>query len=99
MPYDNSMRGVLFPNDRKTTDKHPDYKGNGEVNGTEVWISAWVKQSQAGQSYLSISFENKDESQVGQGRSTVTPAALPEVPIDSADFNTAPVGVEDEIPF
>lgn len=93
MPYDNSQRGVLFKNDKKTTENHPDYKGNGEVNGVEVWISAWVKTSKDGSKrYMSLSFENKE----GQGTSSVVAA---DIPIDTADFNTAAVGVEDEIPF
>ena len=35
--------GVLFKNDRKESDKYPDYKGTIDVNGTEYSLSAWVK--------------------------------------------------------
>ena len=37
---DNS--GVLFKNDKKETEKHPDYKGNIMVDGNEYWLSAWI---------------------------------------------------------
>ena len=28
MEYDNTNRGVLFKHDKKTDEKHPDYKGS-----------------------------------------------------------------------
>lgn len=70
--YDNNMRGVLFLNERKESDRHPDYKGSAEVDGVEYWISAWVKVPQSGgNKFLSISFTPKDDSQT-QGRSGST---------------------------
>lgn len=92
--YDNSMRGVLFRNDKKTSDKHPDYKGNGEVNGIEVWISSWIKTSKQGVKYMSLSFENKEGQVVAQ----TTAAAPADVPIDTADFQSQPA-MDDDIPF
>lgn len=58
--YDNSMRGVLFKNDRKERDQHPDYKGQCEVEGVEYWISAWIKEGQKGK-FMSLSFTPKEE--------------------------------------
>jgi hypothetical protein len=48
--------GALFLNDKKETDKHPDYKGKVAVNGVEMWIAAWVKTSKAGDEYFQLSF-------------------------------------------
>ena len=43
MEYDNTNRGVLFKNDKKTDDKHPDYKGSYmDVNGNDHWLNAWL---------------------------------------------------------
>jgi len=64
--YDNTNSGALFKNDRKESDKHPDYKGQGNFKGEEVWIAAWLKKSKAGQTFMSLSFTPKDESQQRQ---------------------------------
>lgn len=67
---DNS--GTLFVNERKKTGKHPDYRGDGLINGTPVWISAWVKEGKRGD-FLSLSFEPKQE----QGHTTTAKPADP----------------------
>lgn len=56
---DNS--GTLFKNDKKTSEKHPDYKGNAMVNGEEFWLSAWIKDGKNGK-FLSIALQRKEES-------------------------------------
>ena len=62
--YDNNMRGVLFKNDKKESDNHPDYKGNAEVDGVEYWLSAWIKTPKnGGAKFMSMSFKCKDDSQ------------------------------------
>jgi hypothetical protein len=40
--------GVLFKNDKKLNDNHPDYKGSITVGGVEYWISSWIKQGKNG---------------------------------------------------
>lgn len=56
---DNS--GSLFKNDKKTSDKHPDYKGSAMINGEEFWLSAWVKDGKSGK-FMSVSLQPKEES-------------------------------------
>ena len=41
MNYDNNNQGAIWKNDRKTTDKHPDYTGEITVDGKDYWFSAW----------------------------------------------------------
>lgn len=60
MTYDNTNRGALFKNDKKESDKHPDYKGNLDVDGVDHWIDAWVKTAESGRKYMSISIKKKD---------------------------------------
>lgn len=61
MAYDNTNRGVLFVNDRKETDKQPDYKGSINIGGKEFWLSGWKHTSAAGNTYLSLSVQPKED--------------------------------------
>ena len=56
---DNS--GSLFKNDKKESENHPDYNGSAMVNGTEMWMSAWLKTSSNGKKFMSFSFKPKDQ--------------------------------------
>lgn len=58
--FDNTNSGVLFKNDRKTTDKHPDYKGSVNVGGVEHWLSAWLKTGKNGK-FMSLAVTPKDD--------------------------------------
>lgn len=58
--YDNTNRGVLFPNDKKGNEKRPDLTGDINVEGVEYRLSAWKKSSKAGNNFLSISIQKKE---------------------------------------
>ena len=45
---DNTNSGLLARNDRKERDNHPDYTGRINVDGTDYWLSAWVKEGRPG---------------------------------------------------
>jgi uncharacterized protein (DUF736 family) len=60
--YDNTNRGVLFKNERKESDKHPDYKGNLNVEGVEYWLDAWIKEGKSGK-FMSVSIKKKEPMQ------------------------------------
>lgn len=62
---DNS--GSVFENDRKESDRHPDYTGKAMVGGVMYWASMWVKEKQDGSEYFSFSLKPMDDQpQQGQ---------------------------------
>jgi uncharacterized protein (DUF736 family) len=48
MSYDNTNTAVIFKNNKKENEKHPDYRGTINVDGRELEISLWVKEGKAG---------------------------------------------------
>ena len=73
MDYDNTNSGVLFKNDKQGNEKRPDYKGSIDVNGTEDWLSSWIKDGQKGK-FMSLSVQAKDEQPKVQNGSPPAPA-------------------------
>ena len=57
--YDNTNRGVLFKNDRREKDTHPEYNGTINVGGVDYWLSAWVKDGRKGK-FFSLSVKAKE---------------------------------------
>lgn len=84
MEYDNTNRGVLFRNDKKETEKHPDFTGSMDVGGVDHYLSAWVKESKQGKKFFSISIKPKNE--------VAAPAIQKAKQVVEEDF-------EDDIPF
>lgn len=52
---DNKIKFVLFKNDRKESENHPDYKGYSKEEGWNA--AAWIKTAKNGSKYLSVSYE------------------------------------------
>lgn len=59
--FDNTNRGVLFKNTRKTKPNHPDYQGTINVKGTEYRLSAWIKVSKNSVRFLSLSLSDQKQ--------------------------------------
>lgn len=51
--FDNTNRGVLFPNDKQGNESRPDYTGKINVEGTEKRLAAWLASGATGE-YLRI---------------------------------------------
>lgn len=54
--FDNTNRGVLFPNDKGDNESRPDYTGKINVDGVDKRLAAWVATSDKieGGSYLRL---------------------------------------------
>lgn len=64
---DNS--GSLFKNQKKEKDTHPDYTGNGTIDGKQYWFSAWIKTDRNGGKFMSMAFKPKEEQKPAPKRS------------------------------
>ena len=56
--------GVFFNNNKKDSDKHPDFTGSILVEGIKKDVSIWKNKSKNGNDYYSMSFKDpyiKDE--------------------------------------
>lgn len=83
MDYDNTNKGAVWKNDKKETDRHPDFKGNINVEGVEYWVSGWKRgandspQSPA----MRLAITKKDSQQASSN--SVSPQAVK--PMDDFD--------------
>ena len=61
--YDNTNRGAIFVNSKKTDENHPDRTGSLNVGGVDYWISGWLKKTKEGKAYMSLQVKPKDAQQ------------------------------------
>ena len=62
---DNS--GVLFSNDKREKESHPNYKGNIRVDGKDYWISGWIKEGKNGK-FMGLAVSPKEEQSQPQSK-------------------------------
>lgn len=61
MSFDNTNKGTLGKNKRKTQDTHPEYSGQINIDGVEYWLSGWVKtNANTNEKFFSLSVKRKD---------------------------------------
>lgn len=83
--YDNTNRGALFKNDRKTKDTQPGYTGSLNVDGVEYFLDAWVKEGKSGK-FFSVSVKRKDKQDAPAPRAAApAPAPKPSSGFDDMD--------------
>ena len=61
--YDNTNQGSIWKNDKKETDKHPDFTGSLNVGGVEYWVSAWKRKPDANPKAPALRFNIKMKDQ------------------------------------
>ena len=60
--YDNTNSGILSRNDRRESDKHPEFTGTLNVEGTEYRLAAWVRERKDGSGkFFSLKVTPKEE--------------------------------------
>ena len=91
--YDNTNRGALFKNNKRTSERSPTMTGPVNVEGKKFRLAAWTKVSEKGNKYFSLELEPEEVRK--------------EEPDDSNTSNSPPVAstesesedIDDEIPF
>lgn len=86
MEFDNTNRGSLWKNDKKETEKHPDFTGSLNVGGVDYWVSGWKRKPDANPKAPALSFTVKLKEAPAQQSSAQ----------DAAGFDTP---FDDDIPF
>lgn len=76
--YDDRNRGSIWKNEKKTTDKHPDFTGSLNVDGRDYWVSAWKRKEGASAKApaLSFSVKPKDGQEPKHNESSNKPSAV-----------------------
>src|SRR5262245_18594540 len=64
---DNS--GSVWVNDRKEQDTHPDRTGSAKIDGVDYWVNGWLRKTNDGKPYLSLSFKPKQDKPAANNRS------------------------------
>lgn len=57
--FDDRNRGSIWKNEKKETDKHPDFTGSLNVDGKDYWVSAWKRRPDASEKAPALSFSVK----------------------------------------
>ena len=60
---DNS--GIMFKNNRKEKETHPDRTGTAMVDGVMYYVSGWVKEGANG-AFMTLAFKRKDDKPTQQ---------------------------------
>ena len=73
--YDDRNRGSIWKNEKKETDKHPDFTGSLNVDGKDYWVSAWKRKPDASDRAPALSFSVKQKDGKPQSAGAAPKAA------------------------
>jgi len=101
MAYDNELKGVLFRNDKRESESHPNYKGSITIHGVEYWLSAWINEKKDGSGkYMSLKAQPKESrQQPGNGPAEARQQQRNADPFASGGDSFADIKLDEDIPF
>ncbi len=100
--YDDTNRGALWGNRDKKSDKHPDFKGQINVDGVEYWLSAWKRdpnEQNPKAPSLKIALTPKDQAHQQGMQQAKAAAPQQSASPQNAGGKTVNALEEDDIPF
>ena len=62
MIIEKNNKGIVFSNTYATSQKHPKWKGNAQVDGKQYHVSIWEGKTTKGDPKLSIDFQTEEEA-------------------------------------
>ena len=91
--YSNENRGAIWKNDKKETDRHPDFKGSINIEGKEYWLSGWKRGPDANPNApaLKLSVQPKEQQQAKPSAAQLKAVNTP-APASGGGF-------DDDVPF
>lgn len=94
MSCDNNFTGIISKNERKATEKHPDIKGQCEIDGVQYWVDGWAKtRNSDGGKFYSLAFKRKDAAKSAPAK------AEPPQHMGKPGGNTGFDDMSDDVPF
>lgn len=100
--FDKTNRGTLRKNDKKQEDWHPDYRGDVNVEGTDYWLDATLKQWPDGTRYMSLKIRRKEPRSDAPRSAPAQDAPRARTVAGRGSASTAPAlrdDLDDSLPF
>lgn len=106
----NGNKGYLIRNKNKTAgDRRPDYVGGAEIGGVGFFASGWIRKTDSGETYMSLSYELKEKqenapealrrAEAEKMRVSAAVAAPAQPAATTAPAAQPPQGNSDDVPF
>ena len=98
--YDNTNKGVLFPNSFKNKPNQPDVRGDLNIAGIEFKLSGWIRTKKGSEEkFFSLAAERKDaEPEAQQDQDPIGDVMAPPPPTPVEGLPASEPGEED-VPF
>lgn len=99
--YDRTNTGALFTNAKKGQEKQPDLNGKIKVKSPkgevfDMWVSGWMKESKAGEDYISLALSEPQEKSSGKSLAEMKEIAKEKAAKNKPGFAEE---LDDEVPF